>query len=50
MANPASQPLSKEVVHLPDGRRLILYRFPEPAPAKPAAPPPPAPAPPAGER
>lgn len=50
MANPESQPLelAKEVVRLPDGRRLILYRFPAPAPGAPASPPPPAP--PAGGR
>jgi hypothetical protein len=28
----------KEVVQLPDGRRLIYYRFPAPPPAAPAAP------------
>ncbi len=49
MANPESQPLEKEVVRLPDGRRLILYRFPEAPPAE-AAPRPAAPAPPGGER
>lgn len=33
----------KEVVTLPDGRRLVFYAFPEPARDAPAAPPPPDP-------
>jgi hypothetical protein len=52
MATPDPEPLEKEVVPLPDGRRLILYRFPDP-PAGPGARPgrtPAADPPPDGER
>lgn len=39
MGENREQELEKEVVRLPDGRRLVLYRFPV-APPEPARPPP----------
>jgi hypothetical protein len=36
MATPDPEPFEKEIVTLPDGRRLVLYRFPDP-PAGPGA-------------
>jgi hypothetical protein len=41
MADERGAPFEKEVVRLPDGRQLIYYRFPSPAPRpEPGAPPP----------
>jgi hypothetical protein len=41
MAEERGVPFQKEVVRLPDGRRLIYYHFPQPAPApQPESPPP----------
>lgn len=41
MAESRTTEMEKEVLRLPDGRRLILYRFASaPAPAAPARPPP----------